>query len=228
VNIWGSERPSVLVWLAMEDESVRKMLRLEEDPEYFSVIHQRARNRGIVLLFPLFDLEDTANLQVGDIWGGFHTQVTSASERYSPDVILTARIQSPIEGIWEGLWTAYVGGEAKTWSTEGSFPETVLNEGIDRVVDLLAQQFAGSTSQTAADVQMRVVDIVTVDHYARVLRYLNSLSPVSRVDIAEATQGVITFRISAHGGEQAITQAINFGRVLEPVDERNNIYRLSR
>jgi hypothetical protein len=228
VNIWSSERPSVLVWLAIEQGNIRRLLQLEEDPEYFSTIDNQARARGIVLMFPLFDLEDTANLQVGDIWGGFHGQVLNASQRYSPDIILTGRIESPLEGIWQAQWTGYFGSEAKTWTTEGSFPETVLNEGLDGIVDLLAQQFGRGTSQTAGEVQMRIVDIVNVEQYARVLRYLNSLSPVTRVDIVRASQGDILFSISAHGGAEAVTQAINFGRILEPVDQLNNIYRLTR
>jgi len=226
INIWGRERPSVLVWLAMENDNIRRILRLEEDPEYFAIMDQKARSRGIVLLFPLFDLEDTANLQIGDIWAGFHGQVINASRRYFPDIILTGRIESPVDGIWEGLWTAYFGTDARTWTTEGSFAETVLNEGMDGIADLLAMEFARGTSQTAGDIEMRVIDVINPEQYSRVLGYLRSLSPVTRVDVTQVSQAGVVFRLSAHGGEGAVTQAIHFGRTLEPVDERNNIYRL--
>ncbi|MEX2352608.1 MAG: hypothetical protein WD709_00370, partial [Gammaproteobacteria bacterium] len=110
--------------------------------------------------------------------------------------------------------------------TQGSFPETVLNEGIDGIVDLLALQFVSGTSLISDDIRMRVVDMTSAEHYHRVLDYLRSLSPVTRVEVVQVSEGDIMFNITAHGGEQAVTQAINFGRLLEPVDEANNIYRL--
>ncbi len=211
----------------MDDEHTRRILRLEEDPKYLSILDARARDRGIVLITPLFDLQDTMNLRVSDIWGGFQQPVLNASGRYRADAVLTGRLATPLPGIWEGQWTLYMGEERQDWTTEGSFPETVLNEGVDMVVDLFAAQFVdAAVLGEPGETELRIVEILTVDQYARVLDYLHSLSPVVHVHISEASRLDMVFRVTTYGGETTLVQAINFGRILEPVDQRNNIYRL--
>ncbi len=226
VQAWSRERPSILVWLAMEKDQTRKLLNPEEDPDYFSVINQQANSRGIVLMYPLFDLEDTSGLQASDIRGEFQGPVVKASRRYSPDTVLTGWIESPLDGIWEVRWTLSVGEDRESWMTQGSFPETVLTEGIDGVADLLATRFGKQTDTATSNTQMKILDVYTVEQYARVLGYLESLSPVSRVEVIEVNTGYIEFRLIAHGGEQAVLQAISFGRILEPVGGNNHLYRL--
>lgn len=226
IQAWGRERPSILIWMAMEKDQTRKLLNPEEDPEYFTVINQQANARGLVLMYPLFDLEDTSSLQASDIRGDFHTTVLNASRRYSPDTILTGWMESPLDGIWEVRWTLYTGETMETSMTQGSFPETVLLETVDGVADLLAGRYSKQTDVATSNSQMKVLDVYTSEQYAKVLGYLESLSSVSRVDVIEVNPANIEFRITAHGGEQAVTQAISFGRILEPVVGNPNLYRL--
>ena len=226
VEIWSRERPAVLVWLGMESDGFRRILVPEEDPEIFTLVGEKAGERGIVLIYPLFDLEDTSRLRASDIWGGFQRPVLEASGRYFPDVVLTGRVESTAPGIWEGRWTAYIGEETSSWSTEGSYPESVINEGIDGVADLLARTYARGGGGDTGTVRMKVVNITSVEQYARVLKYLQSLSPVTRVDVVQVAQGDVEFSLTAHGGGQAVAQAINFGRVLESHDGASGTYRL--
>ena len=227
IQVWGRERPSTLFWLALEDENSRRILRPDEDQAFFYEIDKRARSRGIVLIYPLFDLQDSSNLRASDIWGGFDYPVKNASKRYYPDVILTGRINSPVMGIWEGFWSVYIGeNHQENYTTEGSYLEAVANEGIDAVADIIATRFAQGSMPELANTKLKVIDIVSLQHYAKVMDYLQTLSPVTDVEVIEVNQGSVEFNISAHGGKQAITQAINFGRILEPVGTNLNIYRL--
>lgn len=226
VRVWGRERPSILVWLAMEKDQTRSMLTPEQNPDYFSILNQQSSSRGIVLMYPLFDLEDSSSLQASDIRGGFQDTIMNASGRYSPDTVLAAWIESPLTGIWVARWTLSTGGQTETWSTEGSFAEMLLTEGLNDVVDRIAAQFVEQTDTTTTTTSMRILDISTVQQYASVLDYLQSLSPVSRVEVVAANPGNMEFRLTAHGGEQAVLQAVNFGRILEPVDINKKLYRL--
>lgn len=226
VSLWGRERPAILVWLAMEKDQIRTILTPEQNSDYFSILNQQSSTRGIVLMYPLFDLEDASSLQASDIRGGFQDTIMNASQRYSPDTVLTGWIESPLPGIWEARWTLSTGGQTETWSTEGSFPETILTEGLDNVVDRIAAQFVQQTDTTTTTTSMRVLDISAVQQYASVLGYLQSLSPVSHVEVIAANPGNLEFLLTAHGGEQAVLQAINFGRILEPVDINKKLYRL--
>jgi len=226
VQLWGRERPSILVWLATEKDQARKLLIPEEEQDYFKVVDQLADARGIVFMHPLYDLEDTSSLQASDIRAGFQDIVMNASRRYSPDTVLTGWIESPLPGIWEARWTAYLGSEVQSWTSEGSFAESVLDEGIQGMADLLAARYGSQAGTATGNTTMKVLDVNTAEHYAKVLGYLQSLSPVSRVEVIEVNTGVIEFLLTAHGGEQAVLQAINFGRILEPVNANSNLYRL--
>lgn len=79
LTVWGKERPSILVWLAHEDNQVRRLVSFEETPKYMTMLDQRAAARGLSLLFPLLDLEDTSRLSVSDVWGGFKEPIIAAS-----------------------------------------------------------------------------------------------------------------------------------------------------
>jgi hypothetical protein len=228
IPVWGKERPSVLVWLAVEDVSGRHLVSLEEKPEYVAILDRKAKTRGIVLIFPLLDLEDTSALRVSDVWGGFKRPILEASSRYHPDTVLVGRVEAPVPGIWEGKWTAYTGEETNNWTAEGDLPDAVLDEGINGVVDMLATLFTESlTLAETAGVELEVDNILTIKQYARVLDYLNSLSSVTDVQVKKAGAGKMIFSLTAHGGEVAVKQAIVLGRTLEPLETGgHNVYRL--
>ena len=85
-------------------------------PEIFNEIEKRAKERGIILINPLFDLQDNSALRASDIWGRFHFSVRNASQRYYPDITLTGKIESPLPGIWEGKWTVYLKESIKEYN----------------------------------------------------------------------------------------------------------------
>ena len=226
IQVWGRERPSTLIWIASQDASFREILMPETSPEVFTGIENRAKERGIVLINPLFDLQDSSALRASDIWGEFHFSVRNASQRYYPDIILTGKIESPVPGIWEGQWTVYLNDDIEQYFTQGSYQEAVLREGIAGLADIIATNYSHSIIADVGSVMLQVIDIITVEQYAKVLKYFESLSPVTNVEVVEIKPGSVDFNIQAHGGSSAVIQAINFGRVLEAVGNNQNTYRV--
>lgn len=225
VEIWGRERPSVLTWLAVEKDQQRKFLLAEEEPDILLAVNRQAEVRGIPLMYPLFDLQDTSSLQAVDIRAGFRDTIQRASARYYPDTLLTGWLESPLPGIWQARWMAIIGNEQFDWTTEGSFPDTVLTEGIDSMADRIAERYARQGGSGMTEITLKVLDIKSVGHYAKVLSYLQAISAVSHVDVSGVNSGEVEFRLLAHGSATAVTQAIGFGRVLEPVAANNTMYR---
>jgi hypothetical protein len=228
VPIWEHERPSVLLWLAIAGAGGRAWATAEEHGPFLSIIDARAAARGIPLLYPLFDLEDGAALEVSDVWGGFAGPVLEASRRYNADAVLAATLESPVPGIWEARWTAYLGAETQSWTGEGDLPELLLEEGLDGMADLLAARYAGTRGTgEASSFDITILNVESVDHYARALKYLQSLNSVAAVQVAEVREGQVRFSLRVHGGEAALAQAITLGRTLEHIDgAAGGTYRL--
>lgn len=228
ISVWGRERPSTLVWLAVQDEKGRRLVGMEDKPDYIRALDKRAALRGVVLIYPLMDLEDSSRLHVSDIWGGFSRPVQEASGRYQADTVLTGKIASPVPGIWEAQWTVYLDGETTSWSADGELPEIVLDEGVDGLANLLAARFvqSGGAIETSR-VNLQVRNVHTAEQYARVLNYLHSLSSVTDVQVREVDPGVVEFAVTAHGGEVSLKQTITLGRIMAAEqDGSDNVYRL--
>ena len=225
--IWGNERPSTLVWLAVGDEAGRRLVGLEEGPDYMEAIALRAGQRGIPLLYPLLDLDDNAALRASDVWASFRQPVIDASARYFADAIITAAIESSGPGFWEARWTVYISEQMATWTTESDLLEAVLDEGIDNLADILAAKFIDlAPTSLVTQVNLSVADVFSVDHYADVLKYLSSLNSVVDVEVEQLSLGRVTFVLSVHGGQSAVSQAIELGRVLEAISSNSGEYRL--
>ncbi len=93
VPVWGSARPLTLIWMGIEEQGHRSLYQPEYHQGLRQVLEQTANDRGLPILFPLMDIEDSSNLQVSDLWGSFEEDIRRASDRYLPDVILVGRIR---------------------------------------------------------------------------------------------------------------------------------------
>jgi hypothetical protein len=227
IPVWGKERPTTLVWLTAQDFEYRRLIGLEDETGYMKILNERASQRGIALIYPLLDLEDTSRLKASDIWGGFNGPIIDASERYNTDAILTGSIEPLLENLWEGRWVVMINGQLVTWSSQGELPDIVLDEGIDGLADLLAQRFAQAGGNTyVSGVEIIVDGIDNYDHYTKVLNYLSSLNSVMNVEVKIFEKSRVIFVLIAHGGEVAIAQAINLGNILESTTSIGNAYRL--
>lgn len=227
--VWGRERPAVLVWLIVEQGRQKRLVQDGELPALRLSLERGAARRGITARFPLLDLEETTRIRPTDTGEGFKDAVLAASARYQADIVLTASLSSTLSGLWEGEWRSYRAARpAQRWRTEADLPELALEEGLDRLVDELAAEF--TTTGLAGglqDVEIIVEDVDTLTQYARTLRYLDSLSPVSEVQLREVRAGQLKLALAAHGGALALTRAISLGGVLEPVENADEArYRL--
>ncbi len=226
IPVWDNERPSILIWLALEQANRRLFAEADSAPELLALLHELAERRGVSILFPLQDLDDRTQIQPGDVWLGFQEPIIAASVRYNADIILTASVYSPVPGIWEGRWRSYRhDGLSHEWETETDLLETALEEGFDGFIDTLVTRFTRGGSYTLlGDVEITVGDINSVDQYARLINYLGSLSTISQIHVMEVRTGEVKLALTAHGGEQAIVQTISLGRTLEPVENFDGHY----
>jgi uncharacterized protein len=229
LNIWGKERPAILVWLAHEKNSNRQLVSFEENPEYINMLDRHASSRGVALIFPLLDLEDTSQMNVSDVWGGFKEPVMNASQRYQSDVVFTGKLSQTLPTLWELEWTAYLNGQEMKWTSRGELAEMVLEEGINELTDRLASQYVNTFSSGTEVLQLTVSNINNLDAYAKTLSYIESIQAVTEVQVKKVTENEVLFEVISHGGVNAINQTIALGKTLELVSNNEQLqYRFIR
>ena len=210
--VWGSNRPSVLSWMAIDDESGRQVLG-EANPSLFAkTLNQAARARGVPLLLPLWDLEDSRGVSSSEIWGRFLGRIEAASKRYSPDKILVFRAESEFTNQWRGDWSLGEGGQWRSGTVYGESQAQLATALVGVLASVLSEQY-GVTS-TRSEVRLTVEGITEIQDYAEVSRYLEGLTQVMSVQPVRVLTDMVEFKLRSEGEVQQIIDVIALDRKL--------------
>ncbi|ALS98435.1 DUF2066 domain-containing protein [Lacimicrobium alkaliphilum] len=218
--VWGNRRPSTLVWLAIENPDTRERTLISElrrTEETLGML-DAARNRGIILNFPLLDIEDLNRVGVFDVWGRFTGQLLAASERYEVEVMLSARMYQveiadseaqPAETQWQLDWNYVMPGLQQEGTLTAKTKEDILRELVNHHADILAMSFVGEGNEQGASlVELQFNNVSDLDTYVRITRILQSLSVVSHASLEQLSGSVGIFKVRLSGSEQGLINAI--------------------
>jgi hypothetical protein len=229
-KVWSRDRPSVLVWLTLEENGQRRLLNPNENTNYIKYLQDKAGERGLPLLMPLVDLQDEALLKVPDLWEGFKDVIVQSGSRYKADIVLAGLITVAGPEQWLTRWTLYAGSDDTpyAWNGNPAKPDAALAEAIDLASDALAQ---GKIKRKAPDPPVRfelvVQGIGSFSDYARIQQYLASIAAVKQVDIKRMEGERAVFAVSAIGGLETVAEAINLGTTLQAVSTDDaRLYRV--
>lgn len=210
--VWGSNRPSVLSWMAIDDESGRQVLG-EANPSLFAkTLNQAARARGVPLLLPLWDLEDSRGVSSSEIWGRFLGRIEAASKRYSPDKILVFRAESEFSNQWRGDWSLGEGGQWRSGTVYGESQAQLATALVGVLARVLSEQYA--VTSTRSEVRLTVEGITEIQDYAEVSRYLEGLTQVMSVQPVRILTDMVEFKLRSEGEVQQIIDVIALDRKL--------------
>lgn len=219
VAVWGAIRPSVLVWLVLEQGAERVVLTRESQHPLAEVLRGFAADRGLPLVLPRWDENEQRRLQVADIWGGFTERIYAASEPYGAEAVLVGRLRAEGQQ-WQGRWILSNQGAEQSWSQTGSVHQ-VLAQGVERSADTLMERYAGRAPRAdngpaAADggFSLVVYGIRSMQDYARVSKYLRTLSAVRQLQVLNVGTGQVAFRVHVQGGRHDFEQLVSLGKVL--------------
>ncbi len=229
--VWGQERPDVLVWLAVDDGRRRYLLSEQSQARAAQALRRAARRRGLPLVLPLMDLEDRRQVRFADVWGGFLEPVQQASQRYRAQVLLIGRLHRTASGGWQGRWTLLQAGAGpQGWESRGAGLQQSVEAGLGESAELLALRYAVRAGPSSgASGLLRVSGVETLADYARVQKYLESLSPVEAAQLQRVEGDSAEFGLRLNGARRSLQQVIAIGRVLAPAgDGRPGHYRLRK
>ena len=212
---WGRDRPDVLVWLAVDNQGDRFLVSDAGQDPLAVELRSAAQQHGLPISLPLLDLEDQRAVSFSDLWGGFLGAVQKASERYRPQVVLVGRVERSRDN-WVGRWSMLGAGARQNWTVHAAGAEDVIQAGLSETAGLLATQYAVVASDESSRL-ISVQGISKLEDYAKVQRYLASLSPVEQVQVAQVADNAVQFSLRLNTSEQSLMRLIRLGRILEPV-----------
>lgn len=192
--IWSANRPRVLAWIVLE-EDVPILAASDDTAPWVRTIKARSRDRGLLVQLPLMDLADRERISGSTVSGGFSEQILGASERYGAQYVLTARIWMDRGGLWHGAGGLMFEGRQTNFAHEGETRDQVCEKLLDAVADELVQRFVVFGLHTEG-ISIWVSGVRSVSEYGSLLRYLQSLEFIDRVDVAEVSINQI--RIVVH------------------------------
>ena len=214
---WSRVRPRVIVWFAVEDERGRKSY-VDSVSRAAAVIGGAARERGMPVLLPLYDIEDRMTVPVSTIWGGFPEPIQRASRRYAADAVLAGRAWRGETGLWKARWTLF-GELTREFQTGGQSLESAVAEGMHEVADRFAARFTRRGAAAASGwVPIAVVGVERLEDYARLVRYLASIDIVETVQVERVETSRVRIVLQAKGGRSALAELIALGRTLVPAE----------
>jgi len=216
--VWGRTRPSTLVWLAVEQDGGRFLLGSGGREEFGALLRYEAKRQGLALVLPLMDLQDQRQLSFSDVWGGFQDPIEVASQRYPAEAILVGRMSLSRSDIWTARWSLYEGSEPITWESQGRFAEEIIRLSLAQVTGTLASRYAVILDDdSGGEMRLSIQGVNSLEQYARINDYLQSLQPVQAVLPQTISDGAARYRLKIRGNADGVVRIIALGNVLKEV-----------
>lgn len=220
IPLWPSNRPVTLVWMVEQNAAgQRRIIRNDED--VLTVIRQRAAERGMPVLFPLMDLQDIRQSDTERLWNLDANHVDSISSRYAAESVLVIRVFTSLGNEFLGRALFRFRGQDLVQDLYADTLEALVAQPVDLGAEQLADYYAVYLSGIESDVpvQMRVDGIETIDHYAALLAYVNSLADVSDVLVDSVSNSTVTLDLQTGGQIRQLIESIALDRHLQPQAE---------
>lgn len=222
IPVWGGRRPRVLLWLAVERNGERNLLNFETNPATRDLAQSAADERGVPLQLPLLDLIDQAALGPADLWAGYEAAIREASARYSHDIVLTGRLRELGDERWAADWTLWTPDGQDDYSQRGLNLGAALQAGLNVAQDRLAARYAPSVGGDGPErLRVRFNGVDTLQAYGRLMRILDRLEVVSRLNLRGADSLGLSADLWVIGGASALSRSLALGGelFLQPAQE---------
>lgn len=212
---FGHPRPSVLLWVAVEDQdgvSLQGSAFLEQE------ISEHARRLGLDVIRPLADLLDLAEIDASDIRGGFLDSGEASARRYGAQVIAMLDLRR-LEQDWLARWFWRLEMRDSGLQQESEALSTAVAIGLENILTALADRFAvRAGAETRGQRRVVVRGIEGEVQYAEVLRHLDALSAVEHVLVSAARGTEVEFLLQLRA--PGLEDGLRIGGVLDIENQR--------
>ena len=195
---WGADRPELLLWIAVEDQSGRYLVGSSDERPLAQSVQSITREAPLPVKLPVMDDIDQSMVTMVDIWGRFQAPIQQASVRYQSPVTATVGAAQLANGSWTSRWLLMLPQKNERWEATGSSYEQVVREGIAKISQAIAQLYAFTpkAAESNSDLIVRIVNVQSAQDYARVTRYLRDVSGVRQVFPHSYEQGELRLNVA--------------------------------
>lgn len=213
---WGPERPQVVVWLWVQDASGRRLINLQESPEFQAPLAAASSTRGLGLITPLVDLTDQANLTAADFDSGNVARMREATWRYDSDFAVVGLLQQQAGApTWHAGWRFVGPAGAGYWHVGPVELVAASTSGIDGAYERMVGLF-GASAGRRSEFDIEVEGIASMQDADRCGSYLRGLPTVKRADWLKAESNVAAWRLTIAGQPESFRQMLAVTRSLRP------------
>ena len=211
---WWSRRPLTLVWMVLAEPGGLSLVEqsavsIRGDLDY------AANQRGLPVLLPAMDLDDSLLVSTGVVWGKFTDVLDQASDRYEAGQYLVGRfsVQEILgERFYTGEWLVRSERADTSQFIRGADINTVAEIGIDMAAQSVLDQhlvFADAPQRH----ELIVSGITDIGAYSDLLEYLQSLEFVDNLMLLSMWQNTLKLRLNtAATNEQLRNLLLGDGR----------------
>ncbi len=212
---WGKNRPSIMVWLAVDDEGEREVIGDASVHLARKALNEGAMKRGLPLVLPLNDLEDSIKLPLEQLWGLYSDPIKAASKRYGAESVLAARLFRGAQGSWKGQWQFFFGGQELSFVFETDTLNAQVLAGLTASAQVLADKYALKPSRVMGNhlnIEVNLVD--SLHDYASLTKYLDKLAITKRVVIKQLKGKLISIDLALNGSFEQFKQTLRLDKKL--------------
>jgi hypothetical protein len=203
--LWTANRPSLLVWLVVDDASGRRYASGDSHPQLIAELMAAFNRRGVPAVFPLYDLEDARDVSIHDLWQLDALTIYHASRRYDVATMLVGRMTALSDGRWMGDWLYLGDGERLASSFYGRDLPQLSASGVDFVADHLAQRYAVAAGQSQeADVLVRVDALLSYTDYRQVVEYFEGIELIETAYPTHVDGTSMIFRLRSQANAEQL------------------------
>lgn len=215
--IWGGRRPLTLLWLAVADENGRRLLGNDDEPELIQELQLASRARGLPMVLPILDLEETAAINISDVWGRFVESLQGFSSRYGAEALLVGRVEK-IAGSWQGELSFQQASLSRSFSAAAASRAELVQQLLGQLAEYLASKYAVVLDPSkGSEVLVRVRNVRNLEDYGRLSQFFSGLQAVQQADVRELRSGEALFSLRLIADQSALLQATSLDPRLQPV-----------
>lgn len=202
-------RPGTIAWIAVDDGKGLRVLSRDADPALLAWIERAAAERGVPLLFPAMDLEESLAVTPERVAALEEAAVLEASTRYGAPGVLMARLLRSSTGEWLGEWSQRIGEESVYSQGQDATIAGIADKLVDSIAEALSNRFAVRANlDNAEELRIRVAGVRTLADFRALSAELSRLGSVREARPALIDGTTVHFDLVTDSGIDGVLQEL--------------------